>query len=610
MTSKTSCFEPALLRRTVCRVVPLVILFTLIWLLAVPLPLFDYARSNDLAGVNRDVSHQILTIGHVGGTLSSFSYGLACAWMVFFYLFSGKNTNFHAALPIRRETMFCTYYIAGLLFYLVPMLLITLITWLVTIALGVPMLNVCAMMLVENILTFLFFYSFAVLCCMVVGNAILMPLVYIILNFAIPAMEIILRTLLQAFVYGVPEIYGIATGIFAPVFYLLNTGGASCIYASDLSTILGVTLDNWSYYAAIAVVGLVFAVVALLFYRKREMERSGDAIAVRWLRPVFLYVFTLGCALGLGLLIVSIATNNNVQSNFALTLFATLFGTVFGYVVAQMLLQKTLRVLKNSWRGLAVSCAVIVLFLGSLRLDFGGYVSRIPKQENVASVSLEAGSPITDADVIAETIALHQRFLDERRTLASAYEDLGWSRSLDICYNLKNGKSLRRTYRVPFPYDDSSVYADGSIVSDVTDLLTAPPVILSLTTPDYPVAEANISSCEFSGPYAETPYEDWGYTSTMLSTREAYRLYTDGILPDLAATAFGAQSALDQTGFSQAANSFEADTEDPAALQLEESTITFVFVDSKGANSYFYYSLTADAVNTVACLRDLGYLPE
>ena len=53
-------------------------------------------------------------------------------------------------------------------------------------------------------------------------------------------------------------------------------------------------LEGWGYLGALAALGLVFALCAFLLLKHREMERSGDVIAVGWLRPVALYVFTIG----------------------------------------------------------------------------------------------------------------------------------------------------------------------------------------------------------------------------------------------------------------------------------------------------------------------------
>ena len=95
-----------------------------------------------------------------------------------------------------------------------------------------------------------------------------------------------------------------------------------------------------------------------------------------------------------------------------------LTGTLIGYLTAQMLLQKSARVLKKSWKGLVICCALVTLALGAVRLDLMGYASRVPEASEVASVEIGwyqgDSTPITDPDAIAQTIALHQYFVDTR----------------------------------------------------------------------------------------------------------------------------------------------------------------------------------------------------
>ena len=176
MTSKTSCFDRAIFWRDVRRSAPLWSLFLLILLVALPLPLSnfaDYLRRQQAFSI--DVQYQILSVGHMLASVGSSIYGLAAAWLAFYYLFTGKSANFYAALPVRREAMFATHYLAGLTIHIVPMLLISAVTFAASAMVGAPQLGACAQVFSENVLSFLFFYNFAVLCCMIVGNAIMMP---------------------------------------------------------------------------------------------------------------------------------------------------------------------------------------------------------------------------------------------------------------------------------------------------------------------------------------------------------------------------------------------------------------------------------------------------
>ena len=97
---------------------------------SLPLPLSNFAdHLRRQQAFSIDVQYQILSVGHMLASVGSSIYGLAAAWLAFYYLFTGKSANFYAALPVRREAMFATHYLAGLTIHIVPMLLISAVTF-------------------------------------------------------------------------------------------------------------------------------------------------------------------------------------------------------------------------------------------------------------------------------------------------------------------------------------------------------------------------------------------------------------------------------------------------------------------------------------------------
>ncbi len=621
MTSKTSCFDRAIFRRDVRRAAPLWILFLLILLVALPLPLSNFAEYFERmakAEVAVLIQQQILSVGHIFASLGSPIYALAAAWLVFYYLFTGKSANFYAALPVRREGMFATHYLAGLTVYAAPMLLISAATLAATAMLGAPQLGVCAQMFAENVLSFLFFYNFAVLCCMIVGSAVMMPIVYIILNFAVPVVELMIRTVLQAFVYGMPNGSGIHLTPFAPAWYLLGSGSVAPVLNAE-NDITGYCVEGWGYLLILAAVGVLFGALALALYKTREMERCGDVIAVRWLRPVFLYAFTFGCALVIGVVIVSLITDGQIETNFLPTLLSMLAGTLIGYLAAQMLLQKSARVLKKSWKGLVICCALVTLALGAVRLDLTGYARRVPEADDVASVEVgqyySVSTPVTDERAIAQTIALHQYFVDTRgaqENLTPADTDTSWwNANIYLRYTLKDGSSFARSYT--FLCSASTAADPDSAYNRANALMRTQSVVLAMYAPNFTVTEQNVLACTLDGPIVyDDEIESWCYSDLTLSSREAAALYNDCILPDLLDGAFG--TGDNAYGYPEV--SAEPTTETVASAyqvaeeRLQQTSVSFVLLSPDGGKRPYYYNLSSDAARTVAYLQELGYLPK
>ena len=205
MTSKNSCFDRAIFRRSLRRTAPVWGLFCLYELL-LPLRLYSYCRGVSVCTEDFFVQAErtILENAVTGASIVPFVYGGLLAWVLFSWLFRAGTAYFYAALPVRRETLFLTNYLTGVLLCAAPALLSSLLLWAVGTGFGAAAFVPAMQVFAATMLGFLLFFSFAVLVCCVVGQMAAMPIVYVILNFTFFVLEAIVRHLLFTFVYGMP----------------------------------------------------------------------------------------------------------------------------------------------------------------------------------------------------------------------------------------------------------------------------------------------------------------------------------------------------------------------------------------------------------------------
>ena len=205
MTLKISCFDRAVFRRSVRRTLPLLILLACYCLL-LPLRLLSYCHGVSVCTEDffARVERTMLDYARLNASVLPFLFGGLLAWVQFSWLFRTNTAYFSAALPVRRETLFLTPYLTGLLFYAGLTLVSSLLSWAVGAGFGAAAFWPAMQMFLAAMLGFLLFYSFAVLVCMVVGQMAAMPIVYLILNFAVYVLESIVQQLLYTFVYGMP----------------------------------------------------------------------------------------------------------------------------------------------------------------------------------------------------------------------------------------------------------------------------------------------------------------------------------------------------------------------------------------------------------------------
>lgn len=560
MTSKISCFDRAVFRRALKKTAPVWILYTLYELL-LPLRLFSFCRgvSSCTDDFLVQIEKTILGYARINASLLPFLLGGLLAWVLFFWLFRAGTAYFYAALPVRRETLFLTNYLTGLLLCAAPALLSSLLLWAVGAGFGAAVFVPAMQVFTATMLGFLLFFSFAVLVCCVVGQMAAMPIVYVILNFTFFVLEAIVRHLLFTFVYGMPYSQSSTMQSFAlhatPVLGLLQGGFR---VATDWAERDGMyymeyapRLEGWGYLGALAALGLVFALCAFLLLKHREMERSGDVIAVGWLRPVALYVFTIGCALVLGALMAELFSSNT-SDNFWYVLLFSCAGAFVGYFAGKMLLQKTVHVFRSGWLGLGACCLALLLAFGAAEFDLFGYSRYLPERSAVQAAGLthyqSNGLYTTQDDAfIQDVLNLHTAAVSEKSKQEHrrhAYQ-LGtdYTEQFYITYRMTDGTLTERYYSIV--YSEADLEDPDSLISRFSALYNSPGSVLIRTGFDTPRTEKNVLSCYVSS-------FDTG-ESLELTGRDAWRVYT-ACLDDINAGLLGAEDVSGSGSTKEAGN--------------------------------------------------------
>ncbi len=560
MTSKISCFDRAVFRRALKKTAPVWILYTLYELL-LPLRLFSFCRgvSSCTDDFLVQIEKTILGYARINASLLPFLLGGLLAWVLFFWLFRAGTAYFYAALPVRRETLFLTNYLTGLLLCAAPALLSSLLLWAVGAGFGAAVFVPAMQVFTATMLGFLLFFSFAVLVCCVVGQMAAMPIVYVILNFTFFVLETIVRHLLFTFVYGMPYSQSSTMQSFAlhatPVLGLLQGGfrvqtdwlERDGMYYMEYAP----RLEGWSYLGMLAALGLVFALCAFLLLKHREMERSGDVIAVGWLRPVALYVFTIGCALVLGALMAELFSSNT-SDNFWYVLLFLFVGAFVGYFVGKMLLQKTIHVFRSGWLGLGACCLALLLAFGAAEFDLFGYSRYLPERSAVQAAGLthyqSNGLYTTQDDAfIQDVLNLHTAAVSEKSKQEHrrhAYQ-LGtdYTEQFYITYRMTDGTLTERYYSIV--YSEADLEDPDSLISRFSALYNSPGSVLIRTGFDTPRTEKNVLSCYVSS-------FDTG-ESLELTGRDAWRVYT-ACLDDINAGLLGAEDVSGSGSTKEAGN--------------------------------------------------------
>ena len=479
MRSKTSCFNGTLFRKNLSRYWPL-------WGLAsfggamFPLAmLLELLHNGFRFWSPLETRQAYYTVLSYGVPVISIVYAILCAMAVWNYLYNARSVGMMHTLPVRREGLFVTNVLSGLTMMAIPYAVTGVLLVLVTMLFGgfepVGVLVTVLGVMGES----LFFFGLATFCAFIVGNVFMLPALYGLLNFIAVLTDFMVNLLAQGFCFGLNSSYSGTVEWLSPVVYLIQKISPNSTYETqwvtdrlggqryETSVLTSVTLENGWLIAAYAAAGAALLGLAWLLYRRRRSESAGDVVAVGWMKPVFRY----GCAvyaaiLGGRLLYALLWESFQNGQYFALLpmILCMIAGGAVGYYAASMLLAKTPRVFKTTWKGMlavALGCAALC---GAMKYDLFGVTRRVPAPDSVKLVNVYAAdsnyylTPGQDDALIEKVRALHQTIISDKdyalTTASAATEAYSGAdgevpyayTTVRFTYTLNSGLKVERRY--------------------------------------------------------------------------------------------------------------------------------------------------------------------
>lgn len=522
MKSRTSSFNTAL-RKNITRFAPAWGLYTLLLVLILTTaigPAANYWTVQNMADF-------IMIMA-----VLNLCYALLTAQLLFGDLFNSRLCNALHAMPLRREGWFAAGVTAGLIFSLIPTLVTTLTA--LPLCAASEVINgwqVPLYWFLGSNLSYICFFGIAALCVQLTGNRFAMAVVYGILNFGAVITYWLVDTIYTPLFYGVQTV-GDPFFRLTPVYHMAEAEYIDVarhnIDLPDYYADFTVTGD-WSRLAVWAVVGVALLGLALLLYRKRNLECAGDFMAFKKMEPVFLLIYTLIA----GTCFQFFTTN--VIGSYS-DMFYLFVGIAVGWFTGQMLLKRTIRVFK--WKSIG-ACALLMVLLGAslvaCALDVFGIASWVPDSSQVKTayvymgyissdripsdaVVLDSPEDIETAIRVHELALVREEVIDDEvkaiqtidaDTYVYTYADTDFN--FTLIYELKDGRTVRRYYHS---------YAAGEIGQLITPWFSSVEAVLG-------IPEEELDA------FADSIYETLldGNTSVFL-TDEQLRSLLDAIAAD------------------------------------------------------------------------------
>lgn len=537
MKSGTSFFNAPLFRKTVLRFWPLWFSYAFVLALALPVRLagrLGHAVSElDALRLAQYVPLEFLDgIGKIAAP----AIGCAAAMAVYSHLYFQRSASAYGMLPVRREGIFWSLTLAGLL----PVLAVNLLAALACLAAGAGQFEVLlpatAAMFAGTSLMVLAYFGIAAFCAQLTGSIIVLPVLFIAVNIAAAVFQGVLYSVLGEFVYGyTARDQGMDLLLFSPLVGMLAHSQYQPVYeqlADGSVRAAGYIYTGWAYSAGCAAVGALLLWPSCVLYKRRRLETAGDVVAIGILRPVFRYCAATACALLLAVLLADLLLPNAACMGVAGALIFAgfmLLGGLIGWLAAEMLVQKSFRVFRmgRKWLGFGALWLLLTALLMCGELDVTGYERRVPQADEVVRVELSyAGDSMTlsSRENVEAVLSLHESIIEGKEQYETAggqaNGELGYiPYNIRFSYELEDGGRMQRRYYVSLDAQDAGLLE--SVSNTVEGILSRklPSIEPALSTVNY----AAVNWVNGAGEVE----------SLTLSAAEALELYRDCILPDM-----------------------------------------------------------------------------
>lgn len=472
MPRKTSFCNAALLRSDIKRYWPLLFLYVAVWVVILPMQILSASRECD--GVAEGImtvlqlrQHNVIIQSIPASVVMSLLFGCFAAMAVWSYLMSGRTVGLMHALPVTRTQAFFSHVLSALGALTAGNVLIFLLTALCSAGFSYVDWAALGTWLLLTELMALFFFALGSLCAMVTGWLLAVPVLYGAMNVIALLLYAVISTMTQMFYFGysssdIPEFITWLTPV-GRIWDAVANGSAQPVEVQFREPIgtqsyhrFQLPASAFSTCIIYAAVGIALLALVWWLYKKRPSETAGDAMSFRWLQPIARWSIGLCGGLGLGLFLNYVI----LGSSFAGLLICQLVMGVICFFAAQMLLKKKFRIFTSRWwvETLALVLTLLAVTL-CIKLDITGYQHRVPDAEDVTSVRFSASSAdftTDDPAAVESVISLHRAILEqydetgerlENRTYLDT-EDGPITRYVRVDYQLRNGTSLRREWRV------------------------------------------------------------------------------------------------------------------------------------------------------------------
>lgn len=429
---------------------------------------------------------------------------VAAMLMMSFFHKPAKALALHAQ-PYSRSKLFNSHVVSGWLMCIIPVVL-TALLYLVfmretlihtiyetasdsifvmgspdTVSINIYTVGAVMKWLASSIGIITFFYGMYILAGSLTGNSAMHLLLSGLFFVIVPALLLIVATYCESYIEGfvsLPDWLSDVMRCFNPLIMMITSGMETIVTAKTTLTYL--------------VLGLVFIAAGGAAYRLAKLEKVGDSMIFRPVEEIITYLVVF-----VGMTVFGFFFQSFKSDSKAFLIIGMVTGTLITFFITKVVMARSVKIFNmKNLKSLGVYVVIAALFTAFTVFDITGISKRLPKLDQVESVSCEymfegyemdsfaSGSfqglsdigKLSSPYVINKVYELHKYVIENelyQQNDPFAYyfnsnityrDDKVLAESVQFVYKYKNGSEFKRSFQ--FALDDKAAELINDIVTN------------------------------------------------------------------------------------------------------------------------------------------------
>lgn len=432
--------------------------YLLLWVLLILALLY---RTQNLGEAAMTSDELVRSLDGTGYVLAFLCGGLA-VMSNFRFLFGRESAGFYASLPLSRQRLYLITLLAALVPLFVAVAVIALLLLGPWASLGLGASDV-ASWAGTQVLMLLVFCGMATLGVQVAGRPGVAFIAYLMENF-----------------YGAVMEWGLS--VFAMLIAPTIAYPSTSIWWISPTYALGLEITTqdaggfatggpfWQKLVVCGLIGVACMAVSGILFCHRDFERGGDAFVFNPAHAVFSVLFSVGCGLGLTLLLSTIFYDGSLGALIAqggvpspTIEIVLVLSCGVAVLLTEAVAGRSIRAIRQHLPNVIAVVATGLVLAVACSVGILGAERSVPDVSQVAQVGKGqlVSMPLQSEAAIQSTTKLHRQLVDDyesRRGESTAGDSY---QTAVISYQMKDGSTLARTYAIRTDLDGTNAGGAG-----------------------------------------------------------------------------------------------------------------------------------------------------